>query len=163
MCVAQLLLITDEIFSAKVLTPTNRLILKEYFSIFQRAFEKVWYKELIFKLQCYEIGSNLLKLLENYLKARKQRIVLNGQTSSWENILAVVPQGSIFGPILFWLHINDLPQGIVSTCKICADDTLLFSKFKDKKHSNLELSNDLHLISKWAFQLEMLFNCNPTK
>lgn len=93
MCVAQLLLITDEIFGAKVLTPTNRLILKEYFSIFQRAFEKVWYKELIFKLQCYEIGSNLLKLLENYLKARKQRIVLNGQTSSWENILAVVPQG----------------------------------------------------------------------
>ena len=93
MCVAQLLLITDEIFGAKVLTPTNRLILKEYFSIFQRAFDKVWYEELIFKLQCYEIGSNLLKLLENYLKARKQRIVLNGQTSSWENILAVIPQG----------------------------------------------------------------------
>ena len=82
MCVAQLLLITDEIFSAKVLTPTNRLILKEYFSIFQRAFDKVCHEELIFKLQCHEIGGNLLKLLENYLKLRKQRIVLNGQTSS---------------------------------------------------------------------------------
>ena len=82
MCVAQLLLITDEIFSAKVLTPTNRLILKEYFSIFQRAFDKVCHEELIFKLQYHEIGGNLLKLLENYLKLRKQRIVLNGQTSS---------------------------------------------------------------------------------
>ena len=68
MCVAQLLLITDESFSAKVFTPTKRLILKEYFSIFQRAFDKVCHEELIFKLQYYEIGSNLLKITGKLLK-----------------------------------------------------------------------------------------------
>ena len=110
-----------------------------------KAFDKVWHAGLIFKLKIYGIGGDLLKLLINYLKDRKQRVVLNGQTSSWKNILAGVPQGSVLGPILFLIYINDLPDGIKSIYKIFADDTSLFSKVKDKNYSTVKLNNDLKL------------------
>ena len=97
------------------------------------------------------------------MEDRKQRVVLNGQTSSWKNILAGVPQGSVLGPILFLIYINDLPDGIKSICKIFADDTSLFSKVKDKNCSTVELNNDLKIISNWAFQWKMLFNPDPNK
>ena len=104
-----------------------------------------------------------MKLLINYLEDCKQRVVLNGQTSSWKNILAGVPQGSVLGPILFLIYINDLPDGIKSICKIFADDTSLFSKVKDKNCSTVELNNDLKIISNWAFHWKMLFNPDPNK
>ena len=77
------------------------------------------------------------------MEDRKQRVVLNGQTSSWKNILAGVPQDSVLNPILFLIYINDLPDGIKSICKIFTDDTSLFSKVKDKNCSTVELNNDL--------------------
>ena len=69
--------------------------------------------------------------MENYLTGCQQKVVLNGQTSSWKNILAGVPQGSLVGPLLFLIYIHDSPYGIESICKIFADDTSLFSKVKD--------------------------------
>ena len=111
----------------------------------------------------YGVDGSLLKLIGNYLTGRQQRVVLNGQTSSWKNILAGVPQGSVLGPILFLVYINDLPNGIESTCKIFADDTSLFSKVKDETSSDTQLNNDLNKISKWAFQWKMLFNPDPSK
>ena len=85
--------------------------------------------------------------MENYLTGRQQRVVLNGQTSSWKYILAGVPQGSVLGPLLFLVYINDLPNGIESPCKIFADDTSLFSKVKDETSSDTQLNNDLNKIS----------------
>ena len=73
-------------------------------------------------MQTYGIDGKLLKLLKSYLKDRKQRVLLNGQKSSWKNILAGVPQGSVLGPLLFLIYINDLPDGLTSLCKIFADD-----------------------------------------
>ena len=104
-----------------------------------------------------------MKLLINYLEDCKQMVVLNGQTSSWKNILADVPQGSVLGPILFLIYIHDLPDGIKSICKIFADDTSLFSKVKDKNCSTVELNNDLMIIRNWAIQWKMLFNPDPNK
>ena len=104
-----------------------------------------------------------MKLLINYLEHRKQRVVLNRQTSSWKNILAGVPQGSVLGPILFLIYINDLPDGIKSICKILADDTSLFSKVKGKNCSTVEFNSDLKIISNWAFQWKMLFNPDANK
>ena len=92
-----------------------------------KAFDKFWHKGSIFKLKSYGVDGSLLKLMENYLTCRQQRVFLNSQTSSWKNILAGVPQGSLFGPLLFLIYINDLPNGIESICKIFADDTSLFS------------------------------------
>ena len=73
--------------------------------------------------------------MENYLTGRQQRVALNGQTSSWKNILAGVPQDSVLGPLLFLIYINDLPNGIESMSKIIADDTSLFSTVKDTTFS----------------------------
>ena len=86
--------------------------------------------------------------MENYLTGRQKRVILDGQNSSWKNILAGVPQGSVLGPPLFLICINDLPNGIESVCKIFADDTSLFSKVKDATFSNTQLNSDLNKISK---------------
>ena len=115
-----------------------------------KAFDKVWHEGLIFKSQTYGVEGNLPKLLENYLTDCQQRVVLNGRTSSWQNIYAGVPQGSDLGPLLFLIYINDLPEGLTSMCKISADDTSLLLKVIDKNNSNSQLNPDLTKISKWA-------------
>ena len=88
-----------------------------------KVFDKVWHDGLILKLQTYRIDGKLLKLLKNYLKGRQQGVILNGQTSSWKNILTDVPQGFVLGPLLLLICINDLPEGVTSLCKIFANDT----------------------------------------
>ena len=100
------------------------------------------------KLKSYGVDSSLLKLMENYLTGPQKMVVLNGQTSSWKNILAGVPQGSVMGPLLFLIYIYDLPNGIESVCKRFADDTSLFSKVKDATFSDTQLNSDLNKISK---------------
>ena len=119
-CVAQLLSITHEIYKSFDCNPPADT--RGIFLNISEAFDKVWHEGLIFKLKTYGIDGDLLKLLINYLEDCKQRVVLNGQTSSWKNILAGVPQGSVLGPILFLIYINDLPDGIKSICKIFVDD-----------------------------------------
>ena len=111
----------------------------------------------------YGIEGNLLRLLKNYLTGRQQRVVLNGQTSSWLNVTAGIPQVSVLGPLLFLNYINDLPVEITSSCKIFADDTSLFLKIENKSYSNFQLNKGLEKISKWAFQWKMLFNPDPVK
>ena len=140
-CVSQLLSITREIYKSFDCHPTTDMM-GTFFDI-SKAFDTVWYVGLIFKLKTYGVEGNLLKLLENYLTDRQQRVVLNGQTSSWQNIYAGVPQGSVLGPLLFLIYINDLPDGLTSMCKIFADDTSLFSKVIDRNISNSQLNSDL--------------------
>ena len=74
-----------------------------------------------------------------------------------------MPQGSVLGPLLFLIYINDLPDNIQSTCKIFADDTSLFSHVFDKYKSQSELNNVLQIMSSWAFQWKMQFNPDPNK
>ena len=90
--------------------------------VFFLTFDKVRRDGLIFKLQENGISGNLLKVLTN----KKQRVVLNGQSSSWTNVKAGVPEDSILGPLLFLIYINDLANGLSSNTKLFADDTSLF-------------------------------------
>ena len=116
-------------------------------------------------MQSYGVEGNLLRLLKNYLTGPQQRVVLNGQTSSWLNVTAGVPQGSVLGPHLykFLIYINDLPDEVTSSCKIFADDTSLVSKIENKSYCNFHLHKELETISKWAFHWKMLFNPDPVK
>ena len=75
--------------------------------------------------------------------------------------MAGVPQGSILGPLLFLIYINDLPNGLKSNAKLFTDDTCLFTIVNDKNESTNVLDNDLLLISKWAYDWKMLFNPDP--
>ena len=92
-----------------------------------KAFNKVWHKGLIFKLKQNGVLGNLLSTLTDFLKLRKQRVVLNGQLSSWSNIEIGIPQGSIVGPLLFLIYINNLSDGLTTNARLFADDVSLFS------------------------------------
>ena len=128
-----------------------------------KAFDKVWHEGLIYKLQQNGISGELLNILVDFLNNRKQRVVLNGQTSNWIDVKAGVPQGSIMGPLLFLIYINDLPEGLITNAKLFADDTSLFSVVRDIAASTEELNNDLRNISKWAYQWKMVFDPDLTK
>ena len=87
-------------------------------------------------------------MLSNFLSERFQRVVLNGQTSEWRFIKAGIPQGSILGPLLFLIYVNDIPDNLTSNVKLFADDVSLFSVVKDPIRSGAELNNDLKKIQK---------------
>ena len=103
------------------------------------------------------ISGNLLE------KDRKQRVVLNGQNSSWANVEAGVPQGSILGPLLFLIYINDLLDNLSTNVKLFANDTSLFSVVHDITTSSCDLNYDLNRAREWAFQWKMSFNPEPSK
>ena len=158
-CINQLLSITHEIFQSFDVGFEVRSV----FLDISKAFDKVWHKGLIFKLSQNGISGNLLDILSDFLSDRKQRVVLNGQKSTWENVNAGVPQGSILGPLLFLIYINDLSGDLSSKTKLFADDTSLFNEAHDINISANELNNDLKKVSNWAFQWKMSFNPDPSK
>ena len=125
-CINQLLSITHDIFTSF----DNGLEVRGVFLDISKAFDKVWHDGLIYKLKQNGIKDKLLCLLIDFLKNRQKRVVLNGQFTSWTKVNAVVPQGSILGPLLFLIYINDLPNGLQSNPKLFADDTSLFSTYK---------------------------------
>ena len=158
-CINQLLSITHEIYKSF----DDGFEVRGVFLDISKAFDKVWHKGIIFKLQQNGISGKLLCVLSDFLKDRKQRVILNGQFSSWTSVNAGVPQGSILGPLLFLIYINDLADGLSPNAKLFADDTSLFSVIHDVDASANELNNDLYQINKWAFQWKMSFNPDPSK
>ena len=105
----------------------------------------MWHKGLIFKLEQNGVSGSLLTLFQNYLDNRKQRVALNGSFSQFTRIESGVPQGSILGPLLFLVYINDLEKNIKSNVKFFADDTMLFSIVKDPYLSAHNLNHDLEV------------------
>ena len=91
-----------------------------------KAFDRVWHEGLIDKLTTAGVSDNLLTLFQSFLDNRYQRFLLNGQNSHWEMIKAGVPQGSLLGPLLFLIYINDLANNLMSNVKLFADDVHLF-------------------------------------
>ena len=145
-CINQLLSITHEIYQSM----DEGYEIRGVFLDISKAFDEVWREGLVFKLKQNEISGNLLIIFEHFLRNRKQRVVLNGRTSNWENIYAGVPQGSILGPLLFLIYINDLAENLSSNPKLFADDTSLFSVVHDLNTSAIEINDDLKKIEAWA-------------
>ena len=112
-----------------------------------KAFDKVWHDGIFFKLKAYGVEGKLLSLLKNDPENREQRAVLNGQTSEWRKIMSGLTKGSVLGPLLFLIYINDLPDAIDSLCKIFVNDTSLFSKVYDIHKSASNHNDDLEKIS----------------
>ena len=109
------------------------------------------------------VSGDPFNLLEYYLSDRFQRVVLNGQTSSWRPILAGASQGSILGSLLFLVYLNNLPNELKCNANLFADETPLFTIVKDKLESADVLNHDLSLICKWAFNWKMLINPDANK
>ena len=96
-----------------------------------------------------------------FLSNRKQRVVIPGGSSGWEYINAGVPQGSILGPLLFLLYINDVVQDIQSCVRLFADDTSLYIIVENPNDAAMLLNSDLEIIYKWAETWLVKFN--PSK
>ena len=133
------------------------------FLYISKAFDKVWHKGPIHKLEQNQIGEPLLKILTNFLKSRKERVILNGQNSSWSDALTGVPQGSILGPLLFLIYINDLSDGLQCNPKLFADDTPFFAAVHNINKATNDLNNNLTKIMKLAVQWKMSFNPDISK
>ncbi|PJE78229.1 hypothetical protein CI610_02839 [invertebrate metagenome] len=155
--VNQLLAITHDIYSALDHGKEIRMV----FCDISKAFDRVWHKGLLSKLSGFGIRGSLLKWFENYLYNRKQRVVIKGKFSNWSEIKAGVPQGSILGPLLFLLFINDIVKDIRANIKLFADDTSLYVIIDSPRISAVDLNFDLRKIHEWS--VNWLVNFNPTK
>jgi hypothetical protein len=127
-----------------------------------KAFDRVWHAGLLFKLKKCGIKGRMLAWLMDYLKNRQQRVIINGVSSQWGNIEAGVPQGSVLGPLLFLIFINDITD-VVKNCKIClfADDTCLFVEVDNYMQGADLINEDLVTINDWSNR--WLVNFSPKK
>ena len=156
-CISQLLCITQEIYWSLDDGVETRAV----FLNISKAFNKVWHEGLLFKLKRNGISGNHLNVITDFLYQRKQRVVLYGQHSSWTNVEAGVPQGSILGPLFFLIYINDLSDGLTSNPKLLADDSPLFSVVQNINSTAKDRNSDLMKISYRAFRWKMRFNPDP--
>ena len=148
----QLLSITSTIYDAFENYDETRAV----FLDISKAFDKVWHEGIIFKLKCNGISGNLLSFFDNYLLNRYQRVGLNDNESNWMSLKAGVPQGSVLGPLLFLVYINDLTDNISSDIRLFADDSSLFTCVKGVSQTHVKLLKDLQTITCWAYQWEMV-------
>ena len=108
------------------------------------------------QLYALGMGNSIINWIEQWLKDRRQRVVVDGEVSSWKPVLSGVPQGSVLGPILFLIYINDLEDGVTGNILKFADDTKLFRKVKEIGDKQ-KLQDDIDKLVKWSEKWQMLF------
>ena len=129
---------------------------------FKKDFDKVPHQRLLLKLKAHGIGKDVINWIEKSLTHRKQRVKVNGEISNWKSVLSGVPQGSVLGPILFLIYINDLEDDIPSNVLKFADDTKVFRKVTNDTDKQ-SLQDDLDKLVKWSEKWQMLFNFGKCK
>ena len=101
-------------------------------------------------------------MIKGWLSGRKQRVVINGQFSNWRDVLSGVPQGSVLGPLLFVIYINDTDELIGCNILKFADDTKNFREIKSPQDI-AQLQEDLVNLAAWSTDWQMLFNVDKCK
>ena len=129
---------------------------------FRKAFDLVPHNKLELKLKNHGIEGNVLKWIKEWLNDRKQRVVINGANSEFVNVTSGVPQGSVLGPVLFLIYINDLDANIINNIAKFADDTKL-SAPSHNTTSCESLQTDLNNILNWSKIWEMEFDIAKCK
>lgn len=129
---------------------------------FAKAFDTVPHGRLIAKLRAHGFGGQIVAWIEAWLKDRKQRVCLDGSRSGWRIVLSGVPQGSVLGPLLFLIFINDLDLNINSSVFKFADDTKIIGTVKDSTDSE-RLQADVDTLYQWAGTWQMKFNISKCK
>ena len=124
---------------------------------FSKAFDKVGHKRLLEKVTRYGITGRTHRWIENFLSNRKQRVVLDGEQSDTVPVTSGVPQGSVLGPCLFLLFINDLAQGLDSTVRLFADDTIAYMVIGNGSDAS-HLQQDLDRLAHWEDLWQMQFH-----
>ena len=135
--------------------------IKFIFCDVSKAFDKVWHRGLLHKLKKYGINGNLHKWFESYVCNRRQRVINEGSRSTWMTTTAGVPQGSVLGPYLFLLYINDIVEKINTNIRLFADDTSLFTVIENQESIQL-LNEDLIEIAQWSDDWLIILNQTKT-
>ena len=129
---------------------------------YQKAFDIVPHQRLIGKIQSYGISRQCSDWVASFLSNRKQKVTVNGRESGWRDVLSGIPQGSVLGPLLFVIYINDLPDILDSEAFLFADDTKIFKIINDQNDSD-QLQNDLDKVTLWSDTWLLRFNVPKTK
>ena len=130
---------------------------------FQKAFDKVPHHRLLYKLKYYGISPQALNWVHSFLTNRTQQVLLEGNMSSSINVTSGVPQGSVLGPLLFLIYINDLPADYIqnnSTVKLFADDTIIYHPINNQQDP-IALQEDLDSLQRW--ESDWLMHFHPQK
>ena len=127
-----------------------------------KAFDRVWHAGLLYKFKKCGVEGKLLNWFGSYLQNRKQRVILNGQYSAWGNLMAGVPQGSVLGPLMFLVYINDIVDDITCNIKLFADDTAIFIDIDDMVTGQTVVNQDLTKLQAWSKQWLVDFNAKKT-
>ena len=130
----------------------------------KKTFDTINHQILIKKLRHFGININTRSWIKKYLENRKQKCTVNGKTSCELDITCGVPQGSILGPLLFLLYINDIDQDLLhSKVQLYADDTVIYACHEQEEVAHLWVSEDLNLLTKWCGKNQLTININKTK
>ena len=119
------------------------------FPDFSKAFDRVPHRRLLIKLDCIGVRGNLLRWIQAFLVSRRQRIVVNGCSPDWSPVSSGVPQGSILGPLLFLLYVNDIGAHLRSQIRLFADDCTIFREIAGREDCEV-LQSDLHELYQWT-------------
>ena len=126
-------------------------------------FDRVWHKGLLFKLQTYGITGDILQWFKSYLCNRSQKVLYKDLLSSKLNVFAGVPQGSVLGPLLFLIYMNDVADNMLSMCRLFADDNSLQQCSYNMLDIEYKLNHDLHILEFWSNKWLLKFNPSKTK
>ena len=127
---------------------------------FAKAFDKVPHQRLLEKCKGLGLDGKLLEWIRVWLEGRKQRVVLNGEASEWSEVLSGVPQGSVLGPTLFLIFINDIDKAVEVTSSVLlkfADDTKV-ARVVESDEQREELQSTINKLVEWSAEWQMLFN-----
>ena len=124
---------------------------------FSKAFDKVDHQRLLLKLHRLGINTTVIAWIKSFLSGRSQNVVLDGEQSGACPALSGVPQGSVLGPCLFLMYINDMPDSIKSNIRLFVDDTIMYLTITN--HSDCQaLQSDLTTLASWESEWLMAFN-----
>ena len=129
---------------------------------FAKAFDSVSLFKLCCKLYGYGFRSFMLEWCKAFLSNRKQRVVMGEYISEWKQVTSGVPQGSVLGPLMFVIFINDLMVDVINVLKLFADDTKIMSKIFDY-NSCIALQDDLNKLLNWSNEWSIKFNEDKCK
>ena len=124
---------------------------------FSKAFDKVNHLKLLYKLSCFVVKGNTLNWIQSFLIGRTQTVVLDGESSEEVKVTSGVSQGSVLGPLLFLLYLNDLPEIIQSQVMLSADDTAVYLTVTNMQDSQV-LQSNLESLQHWERTWDMEFN-----
>ena len=157
-CITQLLLCT-ELWTQFL---EDNFAFDVIYTDFAKAFDSVPHERLFIKLDSIGIRGDILNWIKSFLRSRTQCVNVDGALSEWLDVLSGIPQGSVLGPILFVIFINDMPEEVkFNVCKLFADDCKLFGVV-DKLEANT-MQNDLNSIRDWSNRWQLPFNASKCK